>query len=519
MLPSLSKLSRGASCETNTAARCEGGGGKLARESESEGGVKLDTLPGDAYSKIFAELVKHAHFCKLLRTHSLVKSSRGFFVDDVKSMILEAMKDAGLQEALDRHAPNKEPQELSRICNDLLRIKLYFDASEVAVDDIDSSPAFGTGTQAEQIWEVTATDDAYMDYILFNMSKEPYIAHDTPFRKRIDTLFNQALKETRPGEPPGKTPNRDALFKVFRNLPHIYGADRKNTVGASLSVLEHLGFELAMVAYAGATAKRDGQEVVTFIKETLKRDDIAESAWGNGALDEDIYKGRVRQDGVVLRLLHDTTQMRQKQQPLWEQLVELACPTYGRALQWATDLQKQTAALVLAAVKNDGMALKHAQLQQFPFLRTKVEIALAAVMQNGRAISLVDLDSIETEESQKKIVLAAVKNHGMALRTVASRVRGFEDDDDVVLAAVKQNGFALQFASPRLKENKDVAGAPPAHPPPAARSRRPQPPPAAAARRPPPAVAAVTQTWRALRFVERTLRFTPEIREAATPRR
>lgn len=152
--------------------------------------------------------------------------------------------------------------------------------------------------------------------------------------------------------------------------------------------------------------------------------------------------------------------------------------------------------VVLAAIKNDGMAIKFAS----PSLRSNVHLVRAAVINQDYVINEID-SSFKDDESfalfffsfpgrgfyfnwfsghlqtKKKVALAAVSSSGMSL----NQMPGFADDGDVVEAAIASNagalcyagesfrsdvalasralqscGSALKYVNPRLKENLAV---------------------------------------------------------------
>ena len=91
----------------------------------------------------------------------------------------------------------------------------------------------------------------------------------------------------------------------------------------------------------------------------------------------------------------------------------------------------------LAAVKADGMALRHAS----PELQADREVVLAAVRQTDRALKYASPEL----RADRDVVLAAVRQNGLAFRHASEALRA---DSEVVLAAVRQNGWALEYAYP-----------------------------------------------------------------------
>jgi hypothetical protein len=100
---------------------------------------------------------------------------------------------------------------------------------------------------------------------------------------------------------------------------------------------------------------------------------------------------------------------------------------------------------VLAAVKQDGSALKHASKA----LKSNREVVLAAVKQRGYALKYAP----DALKSDREVVLAAVEKYGDALKYASDALR---DNKEVVLAAVKQFGDALYNASDALKSDREV---------------------------------------------------------------
>lgn len=77
------------------------------------------------------------------------------------------------------------------------------------------------------------------------------------------------------------------------------------------------------------------------------------------------------------------------------------------------------------------------------------EIVLAAVKNDGLALEY----ACEELRADREIVLTAVKNDSLALRFACEK---FKSDREIVLAAVKKNGYALEYASNKLKTDKEV---------------------------------------------------------------
>lgn len=102
--------------------------------------------------------------------------------------------------------------------------------------------------------------------------------------------------------------------------------------------------------------------------------------------------------------------------------------------------------VVLAAVKNDAAALKHASGR----LRGDREIVLAAVQNCGYALQYAS----EGLRGDREVVLAAVKTDGVALEYASEDLRG---DREVVFAAVKKSTGVLRYASFDLQCDEELA--------------------------------------------------------------
>ena len=109
----------------------------------------------------------------------------------------------------------------------------------------------------------------------------------------------------------------------------------------------------------------------------------------------------------------------------------------------ASDLLKADRQVVLAAVTQDGLALRFAS----DLLKDDREVVLAAVTQNGLALTFAS-DSLKAESY---VVFTAVTQNGAALKECKLKA-----NREIVKAAVKQNGAALQFASTELQNDIDM---------------------------------------------------------------
>ena len=120
----------------------------------------------------------------------------------------------------------------------------------------------------------------------------------------------------------------------------------------------------------------------------------------------------------------------------------------SRWLGGAASRLKADPEVVLAAVRQDGMALRHASQN----LQNDPDVVLAAVQQDGMALQHA---SRELQHNDRDLVLAAVQQNGDVLYDVAE---AFLDDAEVVIEAIFSNPDAWSLASQRLlEEDRDVA--------------------------------------------------------------
>ena len=166
--------------------------------------------------------------------------------------------------------------------------------------------------------------------------------------------------------------------------------------------------------------------------------------------------------------------------------------TGGPALQQVPAELRNDKEVVLAAVQQDGRALKYAS----DALRSDAEVALAAIEAHGLALSYTDLQHdkkfVQLAINQnvkvlkhlvfspfyKEMVMMAVRQDGNALRHASRKLK---NDREIVLAAVQQNGMALEYASQKLKDDKEIV------------------------------LAAVRQNWEAFEWATRRMAEDPEI--------
>jgi len=153
--------------------------------------------------------------------------------------------------------------------------------------------------------------------------------------------------------------------------------------------------------------------------------------------------------------------------------------THGKSLCLLPKSLQNDRKIVLAAVQNNGMALKHAS----PALQNDEEVVKRAIDNNGLALVFasttlqanknVVLASISSQlESTDTISLGQIMNHmasdlwadrEIALQCVRADgdmlykfSKTLKDDRDIVLAAVNKGGFALRYASEKLQGDREI---------------------------------------------------------------
>jgi hypothetical protein len=172
-----------------------------------------------------------------------------------------------------------------------------------------------------------------------------------------------------------------------------------------------------------------------WVLEVLKRNGLAiQFAIEKHRQNKEIALAAVGQNGLALKHLPDF----QKD----EEIVLAAVRQNGLALKWAEDSLKTTSTILSAAIKNDGFAIQFANhiLNNSNSVSTQEtkKVIRQAFKQNGLALRIV-----KNAQSVKPLVEVAVKQNGLALEWATDEMR---KDYDVVFAAVTQNGLALQWA-------------------------------------------------------------------------
>ena len=75
---------------------------------------------------------------------------------------------------------------------------------------------------------------------------------------------------------------------------------------------------------------------------------------------------------------------------------------------------------------------------------------MAAVREHGRALQFAHELVNKGGDDAKAVVMAAVRKDGMALRYAGP----FKEDPEVVMAAVREDGVALRYAGPFKEDRK-----------------------------------------------------------------
>ncbi|SVD92251.1 uncharacterized protein METZ01_LOCUS445105, partial [marine metagenome] len=147
----------------------------------------------------------------------------------------------------------------------------------------------------------------------------------------------------------------------------------------------------------------------------------------------EIVLAAVRNDGEALKYANDGIKADRE-------IVLAAVQKNGDALQYASDGLKADREIVLAAVQNDGNALKYASDE----LRADREIGIAAVKQN-RFASRFSL--------HREIVLAGIQRGSWELQYVSEEFRA---DREIVMTAVQNDGRSIKYASEELRADPEI---------------------------------------------------------------
>lgn len=154
------------------------------------------------------------------------------------------------------------------------------------------------------------------------------------------------------------------------------------------------------------------------------------------ARDPDIVLAAVKQNGMALR--HADPDLRGD-----FDIAFAAVQQDGNALQYVGRNLKANRDIVLAAIQRSGCVLQFAD----PALSRDMEFLMSAVTVNGLILSYLGGNA-----KTREIVMAAVRQNGQALCFADV----YQDDDEIVLAAVKQTPGALLYANRRFYASRDV---------------------------------------------------------------
>jgi hypothetical protein len=151
-------------------------------------------------------------------------------------------------------------------------------------------------------------------------------------------------------------------------------------------------------------------------------------------------------DECVVRIQKYTLDINVKQTNRQNKMLERV-KIDGLALEFC-DWHDQTEEICLAAVKQNGFAIKYSQCNT-------EDIYIAAVKQNGLALKFCDYQS-------PNVCLAAVKQNGLALKYVRQQERDYDYDNDynndpmytyrLCSTALRKNGMALKYVEKKTYE-------------------------------------------------------------------
>lgn len=208
---------------------------------------------------------------------------------------------------------------------------------------------------------------------------------------------------------------------------------------------------MAALTYAADDVKQD----FAFMRDASAHDGnalefISHQLYGN----TDLVLTAIRQNGMALK--HVQASSKDKM------LVLTALQQNGIALQYATSTQKHDKEVVMAAVSQNGSALKYAGST----LKSDTDVVMAALKQNWRAMRNADIAITRNKEfileflSEEPIQAAAGKDSehgtvgiGIVLQYLDEEMRA---DRDIVLECVKHSGMALQYANEALKDDEEI---------------------------------------------------------------
>ena len=167
----------------------------------------------------------------------------------------------------------------------------------------------------------------------------------------------------------------------------------------------------------------------------------------------------IKKDGLLLQYAYqnyDYDKMNIDQKKIVRAVVLSAVKNNGLALQFAPPSLTDDYYVVMAAVNKNGLALQFATKS----LKKMNDVVMAAVQRDGLALKYAygnyDYDKLDYhyKDLVLRVVQAAVEENGLALQFAPPSLK---QDTNVVLAAVKNNGLALQFAHSSMKSNVAIA--------------------------------------------------------------
>lgn len=118
----------------------------------------------------------------------------------------------------------------------------------------------------------------------------------------------------------------------------------------------------------------------------------------------------------------------------------------GNTLQFASRILRTDREIALAAVSDNGLALRHVVE-----LNTDREVVIAAVRQNGHALEFASRDL----RCDKDVVIHAIRNEGTSLVYAGDSIRS---DARMCSVAGASDGEALQYFGQEVIANKDNRG-------------------------------------------------------------
>jgi len=224
--------------------------------------------------------------------------------------------------------------------------------------------------------------------------------------------------------------------------PNASDADRAALLGALASNQHEIFSALDALSYASGALGHDREVVRAAVREDGTALEYASSEL---RADKSIVMDAVRTGatgawpGAWLGLASEALR--------GDSEVVLAAGTryVARALSYATDAVKEDRAVVLVAVRMDGMALRYAAGS----IKGDREVVLEAVRQSGQALQY----ATGSLRADRAVAFEAVRQDGDALRWAGAVIKA---DKDVALAAVRKEGRTLEFVAEALQADREV---------------------------------------------------------------